>query len=161
MKRQLVSALLCVSMVTGCSSIVSKTDYPVVIASKPDQAKFVITNRNGQGVFSGSTPATVVLKASSGYFKGESYTVVFSHEGYPDQTHTLTSSVDGWYFGNILIGGLIGMLIVDPATGAMYKLAPRVDAAFDTSVTQESADTLQITTITSLSADQIMALEKL
>lgn len=30
--------------------------------------------------------------------------------------------IDGWYFGNILLGGLFGMLIVDPATGAMYKL---------------------------------------
>jgi len=30
--------------------------------------------------------------------------------------------VNGWYFGNILLGGLIGMLIVDPATGAMYRL---------------------------------------
>jgi hypothetical protein len=32
--------------------------------------------------------------------------------------------VDGWYFGNLLFGGLIGLLIVDPATGAMYKLEP-------------------------------------
>ncbi len=30
--------------------------------------------------------------------------------------------VDGWYWGNIVFGGLIGWLIVDPATGAMYKL---------------------------------------
>lgn len=29
--------------------------------------------------------------------------------------------MDGWYLGNILIGGLIGMLIVDPASGAMYR----------------------------------------
>lgn len=32
--------------------------------------------------------------------------------------------MDGWYFGNILFGGLIGFLIVDPATGAMYTLKP-------------------------------------
>ena len=32
------------------------------------------------------------------------------------------SKVEGWYWGNILFGGLIGMIIVDPATGAMYKL---------------------------------------
>ncbi|HEY5968354.1 MAG TPA: hypothetical protein VIU35_10260, partial [Chitinophagaceae bacterium] len=30
--------------------------------------------------------------------------------------------LNGWYFGNLLIGGLIGLLIVDPATGAMYRL---------------------------------------
>jgi hypothetical protein len=30
--------------------------------------------------------------------------------------------LDGWYIGNIVFGGLIGMLIVDPATGAMWKI---------------------------------------
>jgi hypothetical protein len=36
----------------------------------------------------------------------------------------LHSSVSGWYFGNVVFGGLIGMLIVDPLTGAMYNLTP-------------------------------------
>jgi hypothetical protein len=36
----------------------------------------------------------------------------------------LDSTLSGWYFGNILIGGLIGLLIVDPLTGAMYDLEP-------------------------------------
>lgn len=36
--------------------------------------------------------------------------------------------MDGWYWGNILFGGLIGMLAVDPATGAMYKL-PKATSA--------------------------------
>lgn len=30
--------------------------------------------------------------------------------------------VDGWYFGNLLLGGFLGMLIIDPATGAMWKI---------------------------------------
>lgn len=34
----------------------------------------------------------------------------------------ITFKLDGWYFGNILIGGLLGMLIIDPATGAMWKI---------------------------------------
>jgi len=38
------------------------------------------------------------------------------------RTIDLECSVNGWYFGNLFIGGLIGMLIVDPATGAMYRL---------------------------------------
>lgn len=32
--------------------------------------------------------------------------------------------LSGWYFGNLVFGGLIGMLIVDPLTGAMYNLKP-------------------------------------
>lgn len=45
-----------------------------------------------------------------------------SNPGYDDKVIPITFSIDGWYFGNILIGGLIGLLIVDPATGAMWKM---------------------------------------
>ncbi len=30
--------------------------------------------------------------------------------------------MNGWYAGNIVFGGLIGILIVDPATGAMWDI---------------------------------------
>lgn len=32
--------------------------------------------------------------------------------------------LSGWYLGNVVFGGLIGLLIVDPLTGAMYNLTP-------------------------------------
>jgi hypothetical protein len=41
---------------------------------------------------------------------------------YDNKTVPVQFKLDGWYFGNILLGGVIGMLIIDPATGAMYKL---------------------------------------
>lgn len=35
----------------------------------------------------------------------------------------MDTKVNGWYIGgNLLFGGVIGWLIVDPATGAMWKL---------------------------------------
>jgi hypothetical protein len=41
-------------------------------------------------------------------------------------------NVNGWYIDNNLFGGLIGMLIVDPITGAMYKLSPdKLDASLE------------------------------
>jgi len=33
--------------------------------------------------------------------------------------------LNGWYIGNLLFGGLIGLLIVDPLTGAMWTLDPK------------------------------------
>jgi hypothetical protein len=36
----------------------------------------------------------------------------------------LKATLSGWYFGNIIFGGLIGMLAVDPATGAMWNIEP-------------------------------------
>ena len=105
----------------GCASIVSKTSWPVAIDSKPEGVQVSITNKSGKEVFSGKTPAVTKLKSGSGFFSKESYTVVMTY-GIEKRTINLECTVNGWYFGNILIGGLIGMLIIDPATGAMYRL---------------------------------------
>ena len=96
------------------------------------------------------TPATVTLDSSAGYFKGEAYTITFSKEGYMNQTVTLNSSIDGWYWGNIVFGGLLGMLIVDPATGAMYNLPERVDASLDASADARETGSLRIASVNDL-----------
>jgi hypothetical protein len=107
---------------SSCASIVSKTNWPVSIDSKPEGVHVSITNKRGIEVFSGKTPVLTKLKSGSGYFSKESYTVVMTYKGIEKRTINLECSVNGWYFGNLLIGGLIGMLIVDPATGAMFRL---------------------------------------
>jgi hypothetical protein len=53
--------------------------------------------------------------------KKEDYSVTFAYPGCESRTMPLVCKLDGWYIGNILVGGLLGMLIVDPASGAMYK----------------------------------------
>ena len=68
------------------------------------------------------TPSTVTLKSGAGYFSGEKYTFNFSKDGYADKTATLDTELNGWYFGNIVFGGFLGMLIIDPASGAMWSL---------------------------------------
>jgi hypothetical protein len=71
----------------------------------------------------------VALNRSAGYFKGGSYTIRISKDGYRDQNLQIQSSINGWYIGNIIFGGLIGWVIVDPITGAMYSLP---DSAYAT-----------------------------
>ena len=110
------------TFLSSCASIVSKTNWPVTIDSKPEGVHVSITNKRGIEVFSGKTPVLTKLKSGSGYFSKESYTVVMTYKGIEKRTINLECSVNGWYFGNLLIGGLIGMLIVDPATGAMFRL---------------------------------------
>lgn len=154
MKHRITLIFLLAVMSTACSSIISKTDYPVAINSQPDGAQFLVSNRDGQRVQSGTTPATVTLKSSAGYFRGESYTVELSKDGYTDRIYTLSSSIDGWYWGNILLGGVIGMLIVDPATGAMYNLPNRVDISLSPAVAGAEQDSLTIATIDSLTPEQ-------
>ncbi len=45
-----------------------------------------------------------------------------SKDGFTSKSVALRATLNGWYFGNLLFGGLLGLLIIDPATGAMYKL---------------------------------------
>lgn len=107
---------------SSCASIVSKSNYPISINSAPSEASIVIKDKKGVEVFSGQTPVTLKLGAGSGFFGKARYQVTFSKEGYNTKTVPVDFKLDGWYFGNILLGGVIGMLIIDPATGAMYKL---------------------------------------
>ena len=77
-------------------------------------------------VFIPRRPNFTVIKKSDGYFSGESYNLVFEKDGYIPQTKVIESHVNGWYaFGNFFFGGLIGWLLVDPISGAMYKLEPK------------------------------------
>jgi hypothetical protein len=154
MKKKFLVLALSMTILSGCSSLVSKSDYAVAINSDPGGSTFVITNRAGQKVESGVTPETVTLSSSAGYFKGETYTLVLNKEGFTEKTYTITSSVDGWYYGNILLGGLIGMLIVDPATGAMYNLPERVDISLNQDVALNPSATLNIATMDSLTKEQ-------
>ncbi len=107
---------------SGCASIVSESKYPVSVNSEPRGAHFEVRNKSGNVVASGATPSQVTLNAGAGYFRGETYQVSYRKEGYSDQQSVIDSGIDGWYWGNLLFGGLLGMLILDPVTGAMYKL---------------------------------------
>ena len=121
-----VCIILCLSLVS-CASIVSKSSYPVAFSSEPNLATIIIRDETGTVVHEDMTPATFTLPTKRGYFKGKNYTVVFKKEGYKDQEIAIKRGTDGWYIlGNFVFGGLIGWLIVDPLTGAMWTLPKEV-----------------------------------
>lgn len=107
---------------SSCATIFGHSSYPVTINSDPTGAAVSITDKSGKEVFKGTSPATVTLKSSSGFFARAEYQVKISAPGYAEQVIPINYKLNGWYFGNLLIGGVLGMLIVDPATGAMWKL---------------------------------------
>lgn len=111
---------------SGCASIVSESNYPARIDSYPQGATFAVRNENFDIVCTGTTPKTVFLESDSGFFKKAKYNIFFSLDGRENTTVDFNASIDPWYFGNILFGGLVGMLIVDPATGAMWELEKSV-----------------------------------
>ena len=122
-------------LLPACASIVSKTSYPVHIRTEPLGANITITDKKGKEVFKGKSPTEVTLKSGAGYFSKALYHVKISRPGYEDRTVDVMFKLNGWYFGNLVFGGLVGMLIIDPATGAMWKVVdPIIDETLDKSV---------------------------
>ncbi|MEY5013996.1 MAG: hypothetical protein RIS92_354 [Verrucomicrobiota bacterium] len=117
-----IGQVLSAASLCSCASIVSKSQRPVTITSSPQGAKVVLMKDNGVAIQTGETPMTVTLETSRGFFQKAKYTIEASKPGYDTAKSTISADVNGWYFGNLLFGGVIGMLIVDPATGAMWKL---------------------------------------
>jgi len=123
--KGIISVFLLSTFLTGCCSIVGQSIFPVTINSNPTAANITITDEYGTQMYNGTTPTTLTLRAGESYFHAKSYSIKFSKPGYGDQVTVLKADLDGWYFGNILFGGLIGALILDPITGKMWKLSPQ------------------------------------
>lgn len=156
MKQVILAAALAVAL-SGCATLFNGQSQAITISSAPEGAQVTVSNRAGQRVHVGETPVTLTLKRGAGYFKPEVYTLAFAKEGYAPQQLTITGSVHGWYFGNILLGGLIGMLAVDPVTGAMYSLPKSVSPTLQPqdAVGAVQEDRLQIVSTATLSAEQM------
>jgi hypothetical protein len=116
-------------LLSSCATIMRDKTQVIPFTSSVEHVNIKITDKSGRTVFEGQTPTTLTLNASSGgYFNPEQYTVTASKPGYKDQTTIVDWHVSNWYiFGNLMLGGLIGYLIVDPLTGDMYYLDENVN----------------------------------
>jgi len=113
MKKSILMGLLCIGILSAsCATIMLSTSQEVGISSNPAGAK--VTNN---GVEAGKTPVVLDLKRKN------NYKIKIELEGYQPYEIALVKKMSGWVFGNIIFGGIPG-LIVDLATGALYVLKP-------------------------------------
>jgi len=113
MKKEALGLLLVTSILTSsCATIMLGTTQEVSISSNPTGA--MVTNN---GLQLGKTPVVADLKR-----KGN-HRIKIELEGYHPYEVMLSRSVSGWLFGNIIFGGIPG-LIIDVITGGMYILKP-------------------------------------
>jgi len=147
--------VITVVLFSGCASVVSRSSYPVYVRTNPIGAKVTIIDKKGKEVYKGQSPATVLLKSGAGYFSRAEYQVKLSYPGYAEKIIPIYCKLNGWYFGNLLIGGVLGMLIVDPATGAMWKIEnPVIDETlFSASVSTSPTPELKIIDVNSISEE--------
>jgi hypothetical protein len=126
---------------TGCATIVHNGPRQVSVASTPPGAKVSIYDRSNRLVQVSTTPFVATLPTKFAYFKGQDYRLVFELPAYATAEMHLQTTVSRWYFGNFLFGGLLGLVIVDPSTGAMYNLTPdKVEQPLTASQAQVSRD---------------------
>lgn len=97
----------------SCATIVSGSRQTIKFNSVPAAATVYINEFE-----IGKTPVEKDLK------RNQEYQVAIKMDGYKPYSATLSKKFNEWYIGNILFGGIIG-LVVDPITGAMYKLSPK------------------------------------
>jgi PEGA domain len=97
---------------TGCGTIMQGSRQQIAISSYPTGAS-VRVDTTAYGI----TPITVALR------RKDHHIIQINLDGYQPFEITTARSTSGWVWGNIVFGGLIG-LVVDASTGGMYKLTP-------------------------------------
>jgi len=97
----------------GCATVMHGSHQRIWIDSTPQNAAATIH----PGDMTLTTPAEVELP------RKDSYQVQYDLDGYERKIGYIDREHSGAIWGNILIGGLVG-LMVDHSTGAAYQLNP-------------------------------------
>ena|SRR5213594_3841211 len=114
-QMRLVNRILVVPLVAvlaGCASIISGKTQTVSFQSTPGGATITIN-----GAVIGVTPLSTMIQ------KKTDQALTVSKEGYKTFTTQMTTSLDPWFWGNIVIGGVLGS-VTDAVTEAMHEYAP-------------------------------------
>ncbi len=95
----------------GCATIIHGRSQDLTFASEPSGATIKI-----DGALKGVTPTSITLR------RNKHYIVSFEKDGYEPEEQTIKSQLSPWLFGNILIGGIIG-IVIDLAAGGAWTLS--------------------------------------
>lgn len=114
MKKSLLAILLGAVMSTSCATFVNGDRVSLPVSTTPSGATVTLEGRTY------TTPVTLEVPRGEGDFN-----LHIEKPGYQPIDIKLTESYDGWLWGNLLIGGLLG-LAIDFATGDAYDIEPEV-----------------------------------
>ena len=109
----ILSSFIILMVQSNCCTIIHGDTQDISVNSIPSGSKVIV-----RGVHMATTPAVIELKR-----KESNIILRFEKEGYEPVEIALKRETDAWIAGNIIFGGVIG-LIVDFSNGAAYKLSP-------------------------------------
>lgn len=105
---------------TACATIVSSSDQDIRVISDPEGASVKV-----DGMPRGRTPLILDLE------RKRRHDIKIEKEGYEPAIKSTSRGFNWWFVGNLIIGGLIG-IIIDFSTGAVYKVKPdEISAALE------------------------------
>ena len=107
-----IAAIYTAFVMTGCASIITGTTQEVSFQSSPEGALVTVGGR-----VLGKTPITVQIDKES------DPRLEFSKEGYETLVMPLATTIEPWFWGNIILGGLYGST-TDGISGAVYHYSP-------------------------------------
>lgn len=100
MRKTIVLLLVGVMFQTGCATIVQSGPDQIQVRSNPEGADVHLN-----GVFVGKTPTMVSIR------RKDDALIEIKKEGYETMTVDRHKVLAGWFLGNILIGGGIGIAV--------------------------------------------------
>lgn len=108
-KILLMMVVLSSLLLSSCSTLMNGTTHSLTVNSNVQHAKVYVNE-----VYKGEAPISLDLATDE-----KTYTIRIEAEGYIPYTEVLQRKASGWVWGNIFLGGLIG-LGVDMVTGGLY-----------------------------------------
>lgn len=97
---------------SSCCTIILGTHQEIAVSSQPASATIKV-----DGFEMATTPAVVRLQ------RKKSHTMELSKDGYESYSVAFARTVSPWIFGNILLGGVIG-LVIDLIAGTIHEFNP-------------------------------------
>lgn len=114
MRKRVLAVCLMALLCMNCGSIIHQTTQQVRLNSEPSGAAVTVACGDVNNDPKLVTPTVVTLHRKPSYCG-----IKLNKEGYAEKELQFARQMSPWYLGNILIGGIVG-LIVDAANGAMW-----------------------------------------
>ena len=118
-------SLALISSLSACATIVSGSSQRVAVDTSPEGADCRVSQGGMPIGEIQQTPGAIMVQRGNGVVQ-----MSCTKPGYRTAQQADGSGVNGWVFGNLVIGGLVGV-VIDLATGAAYHYGPNMMLALD------------------------------
>ena len=129
--------LLCIGfllLLGGCATITKGTQQTITIATDPTGAVCDLTRDAKPLAVVNPTPGSIPVEKASG-----SIAILCKKPGFKNAAGTLASEFQAMTFGNIILGGIIG-IAVDAVSGAMHQYPAMVTITLEPEVFATAAE---------------------